>query len=237
MIIRRVATGITGLDNLIEGGIPCGASVIVTGTPGSAKSTFGLQFLRSGGAIGENGVYISLEEDPESLVQQADALGMDLRKFIDEKKIHLLKLDINLVQGEDAVKKLMDSEFIAGLNHLQPQRLVLDSLSLAIHLSHNYRLGPRGGTASLMQTFRKLGCTSILIHEREKSEESEIQYGFQDFVADGIIYLQLIRRKEAAEFYRGLTILKMRRTNHGKGVYPFHIEHGGIRVYPDQRVF
>jgi hypothetical protein len=106
-----------------------------------------------------------------------------------------------------------------------------------LHLSHNYQLGPRGATASLMSTFKKMGCTTMFVHEREKGEETEIQYGFQDFVCDGIIYLQLIRRKEAAEFYRGLTILKMRKTNHGKGTYPFHIEAGGIRVYPDQRVF
>lgn len=237
MSVARVATGIKGLDSLLDGGIPSGASVIVTGTPGSAKSTFGLQFLRNGALSGENGIYISMEEDTDSLMQQADALGMSLHELVDAKKVYLLKLDVNLVQGEDAVRKLMDSEFIAKLKQFQPQRIVLDSLSLAIHLSHNYQLGPRGGTASLMQVFRKLGCTSIFIHEREKSEESEIQYGFQDFVADGIIYLQLIRRKEAAEFYRGLTILKMRRTNHGKGVYPFHIESGGIRVYPDQRVF
>jgi circadian clock protein KaiC len=236
-MMERVATGIKGLDPLLEGGFPRGAAVIITGTPGSAKSTFGLQFIANGAAAGEKGVYVSLEEDIESLIQQSERLGIPLKELVDDNKIWLLKIDVNLVQGEEAVQKILDPNFVAKIRDFGAKRLVLDSLSMALHLSHNYQLGPRGATASLMSTFKKMGCTTMFVHEREKGEETEIQYGFQDMVCDGIIYLQLIRRKEAAEFYRGLTILKMRKTNHGKGTYPFHIEAGGIRVYPDQRVF
>jgi KaiC/GvpD/RAD55 family RecA-like ATPase len=236
-VTERVSTGIRGLDPLLEGGFPKGSTILVTGTPGSAKSTFGLQFLVAGALQGEKGIYISLEEEPEGLIQQSEQLGLEMSKLIADHKIWLFKMEINLVQGEEAIRKILDPDLLEKIKHFGAKRLVVDSLTLALHLSHNYQLGPRGATASMMQTFKKMGCTTLFIHERETGEETDIHYGFQDFVCDGIIFLQLIRKKEAAEFYRGITILKMRKTNHGKGVYPFHIELGGIRVFPDQRVF
>lgn len=234
---ERIETGIPGLDTLLEGGIPKGMAVLVTGTPGSAKSMFCLQYLRHGCLKGEKGAFVCLEEDVDLLIQQSERLGLDVKKHIVDGTLLIAKMEVNLVQGEEAVKKILDPDFLMKVKMFGAKRIVLDSLSLALHLSHNYQLGPRGATASLMAAFKKMGCTSLFIHERERTEDSEILFGFQDFVCDGIFYMQLLRRRDAPEFYRGLTILKMRSTNHGKGVYPFHIEQGGIRVYPDQRVF
>ncbi|MFO7710477.1 MAG: ATPase domain-containing protein [Candidatus Woesearchaeota archaeon] len=235
--IARVPSGISGLDNLLEGGIPKSTATLVSGTPGSGKSTFGLQFLANGALkYGERGIYITLEEDVDSLILQAKRYGFDLQKLIDEGMLLMLKLDVDYTQGEEALLKLIDNAFLNEIKSFGAQRMCLDSISLVLHLSHS-KLGDRGATAELIKHMKQLKLTTLLLHEREEGQMSDIKYSFHDFVCDGTIYLQMVRRKDVAEFFRALTILKMRKTNHQKGVYPVHLEPTGFKVYSNQKIF
>ena len=67
---ERVATGITGLDALIEGGLPKGRSILVTGEPGTGKTIFALQFLVEGLKRGEKGIYVTADESPMDVLEQ-----------------------------------------------------------------------------------------------------------------------------------------------------------------------
>ena len=75
--MRRVPTGIHGLDEIIEGGFIEGSVILVSGGPGAGKSIFGLQFIYRGAVDGEPGIYITFEEDEESLKLIAKRLGKD----------------------------------------------------------------------------------------------------------------------------------------------------------------
>ena len=55
----RVATGVAGFDGLVQGGLPAGSNILLTGRPGTGKTIFALQYLYNGALKGENGIYIS----------------------------------------------------------------------------------------------------------------------------------------------------------------------------------
>jgi KaiC/GvpD/RAD55 family RecA-like ATPase len=89
----RVKTGIVGLDEMLEGGFPRSHTVVVMGSFGTGKTTFGLQFLSEGLRQGEKGIYITLEEDEGSIIDDAKSFGWDLKPAIDSKKLSIVKLE------------------------------------------------------------------------------------------------------------------------------------------------
>ena len=90
MAIERVTTGVPGLDQLIEGGIPKGRSVLVTGEPGTGKSIFSLQFLAEGLTRGEKVVYVAADEQPFDVVEQAVSMGWDFEQYVENKQLAIL---------------------------------------------------------------------------------------------------------------------------------------------------
>ena len=87
---KRISTGIPGLDPLIGGGLPACKSYLVTGEPGTGKSIFCMQFILNGLMGGEKAVYVTVDEKPAEIVEEAASLGWDLRKFIEERKLLIL---------------------------------------------------------------------------------------------------------------------------------------------------
>src|SRR5659263_756512 len=85
-------TGVTGLDEMLQGGIPKEHIVAVLGSPGTCKSTFALQFIYSGLLKGENCIYLSLEESEDMIVKTASIFGWVLKPFITNKKLVLIRL-------------------------------------------------------------------------------------------------------------------------------------------------
>ncbi len=92
--ILKVSTGISGLDEILEGGLPKGRTTLVGGGPGSGKSVLGVEFLYRGGLAGEPGLFVSLEERAVAVRQNALALGWDLAAL--EKAGKLVLLDPRL---------------------------------------------------------------------------------------------------------------------------------------------
>src|SRR3970040_1026504 len=88
-----VLTGIDGLDELLGGGVPRGHTITILGSFGTGKTTFGIQFLVQGLINREKGIFISLEEDVDSIVASAAAFGWDLATPLKEKKLAIVKLE------------------------------------------------------------------------------------------------------------------------------------------------
>ncbi|MBN2518319.1 MAG: hypothetical protein JXB14_05720 [Candidatus Altiarchaeota archaeon] len=231
----RVPTGIPGLDEVLEGGIPRGASVLVTGTPGTAKTIFSLHFIANGAMkYKEKGIFITMEQDLKDVQEQFLQFGVDLQKLQDDGLIWIISPEIRIEEGEDFLHEITRDAFLSKLAKFEPQRFVIDSFNVILQFSTSYG-GDRRGIERIFHTLkRKLNVTTIYTDERDMSGMN-VKYGMQDFVADGIIYLQLIQKQNV--FNRGLTVLKMRKTDHGKGIYPFKIEKDGIHLYPDQQIF
>lgn len=234
---NRVPTGIPGLDDLLEGGFPRGSCILVTGTPGSAKTIFALQYIVNGALkYGEKGIFIPIEQTIYDLHRQFIEFGYDIKKLHDEGMIGILSLEIKPEHGEDILEKITSKEFQEGIIEFGAKRIAIDPLNLVLQFSSGYG-GERRGIQKLISTYKRLGCTTILTHERTRGG-SDIEFGVQDFVVDGILYLQLVRvtgafgdRERLLE--RRLSILKMRETNHGQGIYRLEIEKDGLHVYRD----
>lgn len=120
----RIDTGIPGLDLLIAGGMPKGFNVLVVGHPGTGKTIFGLQYLYNGALKGENGLFVILDADAESVRSQGDNFGWDIRKLETEKKLHILAVPLNRQLRLNLFKLIEDR-----VKQYDIKRIVFDSLS------------------------------------------------------------------------------------------------------------
>jgi len=118
----RVKTGIKGFDKLVEGGFPKGKIVLLSGTPGTSKTIFALQFLYNGATqFNENGLYVSFEEREQSLKSQALQFGWEFDKLEKANKVKILSIPAN------SIKETTAFEIISLAKKNSVKRLVIDS--------------------------------------------------------------------------------------------------------------
>lgn len=227
--IERVKTGVIGLDELIEGGIPRNSIVLVSGTTGTGKSILGMQFLIEGALEGEPGVYVSLEEPQEKTIMQMKTIGFPIDKLIDANLLlitqpELYDFDKLMAHIEDAITKI------------GAKRLVIDPISLiSLYFQDDFKV--RRAILELERTLKRLACTTIAIAElREDQQGSVRMYGVEEFVVDGVIILYYIKTENV--FNRALAIRKMRATEHSLRIHPLKISRKhGLVVYPEEEIF
>lgn len=228
-VFERVETGIMGFDELIQGGIPKGSLILLTGGCGTGKSTFGVNFLVTGiEKYNEPGIYITMEEEPKGIVKQMKQYGWDLEKYMKEDKLkfistQLYDFDKLLIAIEDAV------------DQIKAKRLVLDSITvLGFYFKDEFKI--RKAIMEMGRRLKKLGCTSLLISEIPEGSNKLSTFGVEEYVVDGVIILYLIKKETT--FLRAIAIRKMRGTNHSTKIHPImFITPGGIKVFPAEEVF
>jgi KaiC/GvpD/RAD55 family RecA-like ATPase len=220
MTVDRAKTGIEGLDELLEGGIPKGRTVLVTGASGTGKSTFAMQFLYNGALGGEPGVYLTLEEKPENIRNEMKEFGMEVAKM--EKEGKLAIIDASLVRlGLESDEKFTLSPESFDINHLiqnlvmtcrnvGAKRVVIDALpSLDVLLDNNTNK-VRNAIIELNYLLQENNMTSILLDEVPSGKETYSRHDVEEFVVDGVIVLSKVEALDK----RSILISKMRRTNH-----------------------
>ncbi len=216
----RIATGIPGLDELIEGGFIKNSVNLLTGATGTCKTTFGLQYIWEGLQKGENGVLVSLEQEPENIFACAEQFGWNFDTYIKRNKCVIDFLPTWKLEE----LPVMVTEKISSI---KAKRFVLDTLSLVCS-----RLDPiaiRSEISEFLKELRHSGATSLLISEIPEGTKSLSKFGVEEFIADGIIVLHYLDYA-ASNVPRTLTIRKMRRTNHGTDVYPIKITKKGLLI-------
>jgi circadian clock protein KaiC len=224
MVIERATTGIPGLDKLMEGGFVRGSTNLIAGTAGSCKTTFGMQFLWNGLQAGENAIYVTLEQTPDDILKDMSRYGWDFSKYITAKKFK-----IESMIASDITQ--LSTKIFSSLKLTGAKRFVLDSLSLA---AMGWKERPEESFKTrlkifdLLTTLKNTGVTSLLISEIPRADKDALsRFGFEEFVVDSVLLLQSFA---VAGNMRNLQILKMRRTDHGKKIYPFDITSKGIVV-------
>ncbi len=90
--MERIKTGIPGFDELIQGGIPKGFNVLITGPPGAGKSIFSMQYLYNGALAGDPGLYLSLDSPKKNMIEQASQFGWDFEKLESENLISFFSI-------------------------------------------------------------------------------------------------------------------------------------------------
>ena len=230
--IKRTPSGITGMDDLIEGGFELGSTILAVGTAGTGKTTFGLQFLYYGAKDhNEPGIYISFEESKDSIFRHASEFDWDLDGM--EKK-GLLKV---LQYKPHQVEKLMKDgggPIRDAIKAMNAKRLVIDSIT-AYTLLFKDEYQKRENVLDLFSYLEKWGCTSVILSELSP-KIAEIKEGSIGFLTDAIIALYY-GKQENGERVHSMEILKMRGTKHTDKLLVMQFEENGIKIYPGLELF
>ena len=222
--IVRLETGVKGFDQLVEGGVPERSLVLLSGVIGTGKSIFGMNFLVHGVQKGENGVYISLQESIDETIAEMNVFW-PVRDMIKEKKLSVTQPEL---YNFDALLGAIED----SIDQTHAKRLVIDSISIiSMYFEDPFRI--RKSLITLATLLKKLGCTTLAISQVTKGTSL---YGVEEFVSDGLIKMYYI--KTNSSFRRGLTVRKMRATNHSMDIHPFEIRKPeGFVVYPTKLKF
>ena len=227
MPVERVESGIPGLDNLIEGGFVKNSVNLVAGQTGTGKTLFCMQYLLNGLKKGENGLYITLEQREDEILQDVGRFGWDaeFQKYMKAGKLALVPL-------EPTGMKELTTATVNYAKKVNAKRLVLDSLSIA---TMGWKVGEmdvtkiRAEVFSFMKSLKSLGVTTLLITEIPETDVKALsRFGFEEFLADAIIKLHYLGIGEAA--YNNIEIRKMRRTAHAKGTFPLEFTKEGLKL-------
>jgi len=222
---RRLASGISGLDEISEGGIPVGSVVLVEGPSGSGKTTLGFNFLIEGILNGENGCFISLRSSRQELGDAMRSFNWGLDSFVKEKNLLIEKIEVSNM--DFFLERIAES--VASVN---AKRLVIDSFSLiSLNLQGVGRV--RKAAFNFEKFVKKLGCTALVLLDSNNALQ-----GLTEMIesgSDGVIELLLDKREGVLK--RGISIKKMRATNHSLATHVFAVEHGkGAVVFSEERI-
>ncbi|MFB6204116.1 MAG: RAD55 family ATPase [Candidatus Nanohaloarchaea archaeon] len=238
--VERVKTGVDGLDQILNGGIPRGHTTIVSGTSGSGKTTLTTEYLYYGAKDhNEKGIYFTLEEPANNIIETSKHFGMDFEADEIKDKVRFYE-SLNLMRegsgGEVFEPDRFVEEFKRQIEEFEPDRIVLDSITKFAMIFDSAALR-RAKVSELAQFLREHDTTACLLSEipYEAGDHSVSRYQIVEFVADGVILLGYERTKSSRT--RTLEIFKMRRTDHSSDIHPLKITDDGIVTYPNQTAF
>lgn len=226
--MERVKTGIEGLDEIMNGGIPKGQLVLISGTCGTGKTTMCSQYVYNGlTKFKENAIYLSFEEMPQNIKNNVKQFGIDFEPFEKAGRFAFLKYDPYHV--EEVFDILENS-----IRDMGAHRVVIDSVSaLGIHVRDKAEL--RRMIFNLSVVLRKLGCTAFLVSEIVPGSEGISRYGVEEFVTDSVIVLYYERSDFT--FNRAIQVWKMSGSDHSKKLHPYKITEKGVSVQHRDEAF
>ena len=227
--VKRVKTGIRGLDELVGGGFVKNSTVLVRGDTGTAKTLFALSYLYNGAKkYDEPGVFVTLSETEESIIEHGKMFGWDLEKLIEDEMLSIVRFEpheiANMVrEGGGSMYDTIES--------LEAKRLVIDCLS-AYELVFENAYKATISFRDLFEMLKDKEVTSIVTSESSVTPENERREK-HGYLTDTIINLYSVR--ERAKKYRALEVVKMRHTQHDEKINKFSIDKKGIKIRSGRR--
>jgi len=241
---KVLKTNIVGFDELFaEKGIPAGSSVLIAGGPGTGKSTLCRQICFNLVSKGKKCMYVSFEESKESIIKSMKNFGWDIEKYVTSgdlliqniNPLDILRMKFGSIGGSGSATEL--SYKIKPLvipKDFHPDVIAVDSLSAIIAASLTKDKNYRVYLQQLFSFFEDTGAISLLITETDPIPTRYSETGIEEFLADGIIVLYNIKKKDSRE--NAIEVLKMRNCKHEKKIVSMEINDKGIKVFPDKRV-
>jgi circadian clock protein KaiC len=228
---RRIKTGITGLDQVLGGGLPRDRIYVVQGDPGSGKTTLALQFLLEGARAGERSMLVTLGETRAEVAATAGTHGWSLdgvRIFemsaLDQAET--LEREATLLESSEFELQETTRRLLDEIGRAAPQRVVIDSVSELALLAQS-PLRYRRQILALKQHFAGERCTALFLDDRS-GERDDPQLMT---LAHGVLKLEHIA-PSYGEDRRRLRVIKMRGVGYSGGYHDFAIRRGGLRVFP-----
>jgi len=229
--LLKTPTGISGLDEITNGGFPKGRPILICGSSGCGKTLFAAQFLTKGITdYNEPGVFMSFEESARDLTKNFTSLGFDFEKLIAENKLRIDHVRIERSEIEETGEYDLEGLFIRlnyAIDSIGAKRVVLDTIESLFSGMENMVL-LRSEIRRLFTWLKEKGVTAIITGER--GENSLTRQGLEEYVSDCVLLLDFRVIEQIAT--RRLRIIKYRGSTHGTNEYPFLIDENGISVLP-----
>lgn len=224
MHIKRITTGVPGLDTMLRGGLLPETVVLLRGAPGTGKTSLAFQFLIEGAKRNEPGLFISFEEFPEALYRDAASLGFDLKALEKSGKLRIVftspKVLLTSLQRPESPTYQM-------VMRTDIQRAVLDSATHFTRLTTD-RQELRKIYTTLANSLRRDGITTLLLSEERRADYRRADRGALSFLVDGIILMRYVEVE--SEIQRALIVLKLRGSDHDHKIRHYTIGEGGVTV-------
>lgn len=244
--LPRTKVGIQEMDSLLNGGIPEGNIVLVSGGAGTGKSTFALQFIVNGSTLfGEKGLYISTEQNRAELMKQAAGFKWDIEGLEQRNLLKIMYFDV--ASGNGFLKELEDV-----VATFKPKRLVIDSLTTLtdallvsgigegsdfsmVQIAETVNPIPRTDKIltksilySLFKSIKKIGITTLMTSELPDSNGQLSADGVSEFIADGVVLFRAINI--GGTYSRAIEVRKMRYTLMDPSITSYEISNSGIKI-------
>ena len=232
----KIRTGIPGFDSIISGGFKEGRAIVLSGSPGSGKTTFGMQFLYSGAKdFDESGVFVTLSQSPTEIKNDFKSYGWDIQKLIDEGRMLIIDarpfkmeegfvaLDESLYRGETLPFMHLTQLILSSIKRIDAKRIVVDSLTvLAMQYTNAFYV--RQGLQGMVHALEEQHCTALLISENVNPTTTPPEW----YVASGIVLLHHVRKADNME--RAIQVIKMRGVRHNEQIFPIRLGESGLQV-------
>jgi circadian clock protein KaiC len=233
--VEKMPTGMAGFDIIAKGGLPRNRTTLVSGTAGSGKTVFALQFLATGiRDHGESGVFVTFEETANDIRKNMQSFGWDLAQWEREGKLAFVDAspDPNVetvVSGAFDLSALL-ARVASAVRKVKAARVSVDSIG-AIFSQFADQSIVRRELYRIAAGLKEMGTTAVLTAERTDDYGPIARFGVEEFIADNVMILRNALGAEKRR--RTLEIMKFRGTDHHKGEFPFTIAaDGGFLALP-----
>lgn len=230
-VLEKCPSGIGGLDEITNGGLPRGRPTLICGSAGSGKTLFAMEFLMRGAMEHEEpGVFMSFEETAEDLAKNFISLGFDLHDMESRGLIATDHVRIMRSEIEETGEYDLEGLFVrlgSAIDSIGAKRVVLDTIEALFSELPNATI-LRAELRRLFQWLKDRGVTAIVTGE--SGDKTLTRYGLEEYVADCVIFLDFRIVEQIST--RRLRIVKYRGSSHGCDEYPFLIDERGVSILP-----
>ena len=214
------------MDELLNGGIPKGSNVLVSGGAGTGKTILTTQYLYNGALqYGEPGVFVTLEGNVRDIAWNMESFQWDIKNLQDQGMFTIYRLGMEFVKDREMLEERLDEqlgEIKKEVEEIHAKRLVIDSTTVfGAYLEPSLL---RTTLFKFCDELKTMGCTTLLTSETQPNKTSFSAFGVEEFVVDGIFSLNFSPPN------RSFFVRKMRGTVHDKNPHPLEITAKGIVV-------
>ena len=218
--MRKVRTGIFGLNPLLDGGFNENSTTVVIGPAGAGKTTMATQFIRRGLMEGQEGIFVSLDENKEQIIREAVEMGWtDILDYLDEEL--LVFIDASGREFSNFIKKELPA-FVADWRGANT-RIAIDPLT-PVMWSTKDAYEQRDLLGFMLKEMRRVGTVLCTLEEHGPRDLTGPETVIPMYLADAVIHLRY--RALESEGARQLKIVKARSSRHSELAHPYHIVKG-----------
>ncbi len=249
-MVRKIATGIGGLDELVGGGFPEDRVILVIGGPGAGKTIMCSQFLYKGIYENqENGIFVSLDESKDHFYSEMEQFGWDFRKaeeegkfaFIDATRMSqvamlkekLYKEESRSLRGKQLSIDRLIEDLQAKIRQINAKRVIVDTLAALVYRFPD-AIEKRTAVVDLIESLADLGVTSLVTTELGYLglERNALE---EEFLVHGVIMMQTLF--SGGTTTRAIQVEKMREAKVNPSLVPYSIDRNGIEIFPNMPLF